>query len=155
MDKPEKTWNHQQIEQFIRDANQYCDEHLKKQRERTESENGHVQYFAPLPPTINDFLLRFGYSNYIYDLEKKDPEISEAFNRVRRTIVRWHEMYPCLNLGNATIAKMEIINLTPKLGDAWTGDRTEIKQETSHELHVNVKQLSNDEIINRLTMGGQ
>lgn len=155
MDKTEKTWDTNQIERFVANANQYCDEHLKTVRERTKNETGHVQYFAPTPPTINDFLLRYGYSNYIYDLEKKYPEVSEAFNRVRRTIVRWCETYASLNLANSTIAKMTLINMTPKLGDAWTGDRTEVRQETSHELHVNVKQLSTSDIINRLTMDTQ
>lgn len=152
MDKQEKIWDAKQIERFVSDANKYCDEHMTLKRERVAIEGGHVQYFAPIPPSINDFILQYGYSNYIYEMERKNQAVAEAFTRVRRVVVRWHEIYPSLNLGNSTISKMTIINMTPKLGDAWAGDRTEVRQETSHELHVNVKQLSTDELIQRLAL---
>ena len=149
---PHSFWDGKQIDTLCDLFDDYIDSFDMPEPEEHLTDHGTKQQFCPPMPSIYGFITQYtkNTSKYIYELAKK-PEnrrLADCITRVNDLHAHFAIELGARNIANPTIAKTIIVNCT-----RWTGDKQNIQQETRQKLDVNVKNLGNDEIIEKITQG--
>jgi len=108
------SWTEEQVNKLICDIYEYCAEVLDREERKepiSESTKGTTyKIFPPDYPSIQEFQITYNYSNYIFELEKKYPLISESLTRIAKIQAMFIQRYGMNEQYSSAICKMAAMN---------------------------------------------